>query len=649
MHTITFFQQLLVFFVYVKHIYTQNLEKYYIISDLEAGRFEHLGGKNKDMKTLIIDDSKTIRKVLRQGLLNTEFKYIKFSEDTLYEAEDGLIAFSVLGKEKNIELLISDVNMPHLSGTDLMELLADTDKLGSIKVIFVTTENLNPAMVNKYKDNILGLIKKPISPKKLQEHIDDFFNPSKFKGKMSDEEYTKLQDRLNEQILEVLETIKEYAKLEDLPVDIEEQPIKEGLIDYIDVSIENSNEEVLATSFIVLDEYFANQGVKIHIDTKKLSLIFNKHDIMRKYHENIDMFDDDINFDFEHYDEESVDSYFKNKESFDFTYDVDGCIKKYFSPILDDIGNVGSSCSRYGLDYEALSPLIYEMIRYCTVLDYSFETEEVIKYRHYLNKYSKYLSTLTNMRTNRDRDKVFVDIFMNSQHDYNLIEYANGTLTLEKYMQEHIEKILSTVKANYIVKFQNTLDNFLDTTIQNLKMILDYYTYVIERIIWKNVKKNNNLKAKLQKMVHFNSKDFFGLYFRKIQNVSQEDIERLDKFFNNLKRDVIVLSNDYKDAELIKEALVKINKYNPISITTPKLLDTQLSKKYPDIIFIEDRYSGVDANDFLNKLFKTYQLKDHCTIFMLYNDQPSVSSVFIDGYIKKPLTEQILLQNINSL
>jgi CheY-like chemotaxis protein len=611
------------------------------------------------MKTLVIDDSKTIRKVLRQSLLNIDFDHVTFNENILYEAEDGLIAFSMLGKEPDIELLISDVNMPHLSGIDLMELLADTDKLGQIKVIFVTTEDLPSSMVSQYKNNILGLIKKPINAKKLKDSIDEFLNPMNLRGGLSEEEYDKAQENFKQQSSKLLKAINEYVNLEELPVEIHDDKIIKGLNDFMEITSEIDDEELLATSYMVLDEYFYNQGIQIDLDTKKLSSLYYKHDLIAKYSSDIDIFDDENDYDFDHYDEDKVYDYFKDAESFIFTYDVKKSIRKYFSPIVEDIENCSTVAHRYSIEYNTVAPVIYHMLGYFKKLDYSFETEDIIKYRGLLNRFNKFQVEVQSMEKainkvregkSLNKEKYFTNIFLASQHDYALIEYAKATMDeLDKETLDHLDTLVTTVKANYIEEFEVELLSYLKRTKNSIETILNYYTYILERKIWSTVNKNKSLKEKLKKLVHFNTKDYYTIYYRKSSDITEDSIEALDEYFRTLKREVIILSNDYKDSELIKESLSKINNYNPVAIATPKLLKTHLEKDYPCIIFIEDKYSGEDAHLFLHRLFKNFALKDHVTIIQLCNETPDKPSIYVDKYIKKPFEEKELLRNINDI
>ena len=60
------------------------------------------------MEVLVVDDSKTVRINLRKILLTDNFKVL--------EAENGLEALKVLEDNENIQLVVSDLNMPEMDG-----------------------------------------------------------------------------------------------------------------------------------------------------------------------------------------------------------------------------------------------------------------------------------------------------------------------------------------------------------------------------------------------------------------------------------------------------------------------------------------------------------------------------------------------------
>ncbi len=85
------------------------------------------------MKILIVDDSSKIREDFKKLLED-------FAELTIIEAEDGKIALEVLKKNKDTNLIISDIEMPVMDGFEFIEKVKSSEETNKIPVIFYTTQ-----------------------------------------------------------------------------------------------------------------------------------------------------------------------------------------------------------------------------------------------------------------------------------------------------------------------------------------------------------------------------------------------------------------------------------------------------------------------------------------------------------------------------
>jgi two-component system chemotaxis response regulator CheY len=84
------------------------------------------------MDALIVDDSATVRKIIRRILEDLSF--------TCSEAEDGIFATEACRK-KMPGLILLDWNMPNMNGLEFLKVLRAMEGGTSPKVIFCTTEN----------------------------------------------------------------------------------------------------------------------------------------------------------------------------------------------------------------------------------------------------------------------------------------------------------------------------------------------------------------------------------------------------------------------------------------------------------------------------------------------------------------------------
>ena len=120
--------------------------------------------ENKAMRILIVDDFATMRKVIRNLL-----KQIGY-ENTV-EAEDGVCALRVL-KSQKIDFVVSDWNMPNMTGLDLLKAVRADSELSATPFLMVTAEALQDNVVAAVRAGVSNYIVKPFSAETLKEKIE---------------------------------------------------------------------------------------------------------------------------------------------------------------------------------------------------------------------------------------------------------------------------------------------------------------------------------------------------------------------------------------------------------------------------------------------------------------------------------------------
>lgn len=125
--------------------------------------------KNIDfrMKVLVADDFATMRKIVRNIL-----KQIGF--DDIVEAEDGQAAIQVLRNE-NIGLVVTDWNMPNMTGLELLQKIRNDPKTAHLPVLMVTAEGLKENVIAAVKAGVNNYVVKPFTAEVLQEKIEQIF------------------------------------------------------------------------------------------------------------------------------------------------------------------------------------------------------------------------------------------------------------------------------------------------------------------------------------------------------------------------------------------------------------------------------------------------------------------------------------------
>lgn len=115
------------------------------------------------MKLLIVDDSKAMRMIVRKTL-----RQAGYGAAEVTEATNGKEAFDAL-QTAGVDLVLSDWNMPEMSGIDLLaKLNADGPK---VKFGFVTSEGTVEMRERARQNGALFLIAKPFTVESFQEAL----------------------------------------------------------------------------------------------------------------------------------------------------------------------------------------------------------------------------------------------------------------------------------------------------------------------------------------------------------------------------------------------------------------------------------------------------------------------------------------------
>jgi len=122
---------------------------------------------NTNIKILIVDDFATMRKIIKNILLQLGFKDI-------LEADDGTTALEFLKKQK-VDLIISDWNMPKMPGIELLKTVRKNEDLKDIKFIMVTAEAQKESVVEAIKHGVNQYVIKPFTPETLKEKLEKVF------------------------------------------------------------------------------------------------------------------------------------------------------------------------------------------------------------------------------------------------------------------------------------------------------------------------------------------------------------------------------------------------------------------------------------------------------------------------------------------
>ena len=122
---------------------------------------------DKNMKILIVDDFSTMRRIIKNLLRDLGFS-------NTHEADDGTTGLPML-KTGNYDFLVTDWNMPGMTGIDLLRVVRADPKLQSLPVLMVTAEAKKDQIVLAANEGVNGYIVKPFTAQTLKEKIEKIF------------------------------------------------------------------------------------------------------------------------------------------------------------------------------------------------------------------------------------------------------------------------------------------------------------------------------------------------------------------------------------------------------------------------------------------------------------------------------------------
>ena len=122
---------------------------------------------DKNTKILIVDDFATMRGIIKNLLRDLGY-------NNVVEADDGNTALPIL-RGGGIQFLITDWNMPGMSGLELLRAVRADANLAKLPVLMVTAEAKREQIVEAAQAGINGYIVKPFTANTLKEKIDKIF------------------------------------------------------------------------------------------------------------------------------------------------------------------------------------------------------------------------------------------------------------------------------------------------------------------------------------------------------------------------------------------------------------------------------------------------------------------------------------------
>jgi len=170
-----------------------NLKILLIASDKKVGQkaieeganaFIHIPFKGEELKRvvkelitkndtiLLVEDSKSIVKIISECLVDNNYE--------VHVATNGIEAISLIKKlAYKIDLIISDVEMPHMDGYELCKALRNEELSKSIPIILLTSLNSKIAISKGFEVGVNDYLTKPVILIELLERVSNQLKPEK--------------------------------------------------------------------------------------------------------------------------------------------------------------------------------------------------------------------------------------------------------------------------------------------------------------------------------------------------------------------------------------------------------------------------------------------------------------------------------------
>ncbi len=107
-------------------------------------------------RVLVVDDSATVRQQVGIALQHAGYEIV--------EAVDGADGLTKLADNSDISMVICDINMPRMSGLEMIEHIAQSKTIKKVPIVMLTTEG-QPALIQRARQaGAKGWIGKPFKP-----------------------------------------------------------------------------------------------------------------------------------------------------------------------------------------------------------------------------------------------------------------------------------------------------------------------------------------------------------------------------------------------------------------------------------------------------------------------------------------------------
>jgi two-component system, chemotaxis family, chemotaxis protein CheY len=118
-----------------------------------------------EIRALIVDDSSVMRKIVERSLRQAGLDPL-----VVHEAGSGVEGLELL-KVKQVDLILSDINMPSMDGLEFLRQLRAQNLAPGVPVVMITTESSEEHVKQAILAGAQGYIRKPFTAEQVKERV----------------------------------------------------------------------------------------------------------------------------------------------------------------------------------------------------------------------------------------------------------------------------------------------------------------------------------------------------------------------------------------------------------------------------------------------------------------------------------------------
>ncbi len=115
---------------------------------------------------LIVDDSATSR-----GIVKKTLKLTRLPVGEIWEAKNGREGLDQM-RANWVDLVLADLNMPDMTGQEMIQAMAGDPLLSKLQVVVVSSEGNQSVLDSLVKQGVRQVVRKPFEPALLREVIE---------------------------------------------------------------------------------------------------------------------------------------------------------------------------------------------------------------------------------------------------------------------------------------------------------------------------------------------------------------------------------------------------------------------------------------------------------------------------------------------